>query len=379
MSSSWAVTRASIAGSRGRWKHQAAFHRFLHVNEVDQDRDGDAAGRGLVLDLPDLVIVSVGQRDPGPGVAGVTAPGLAEERGDGLGAAGGDIGGIPRAGRFGRLGGLLAGLAGQDLLRGPRLVRDDDVEHAPGLGHPLVPLLPGPAPFLKVPGPLAGGPGAAAAQRPGQHRHPLGIRRERQRPGLLPPGQGRIEPGRVRGGLGSDLLQLPLADADPGCRAHELPGLPIGPGLGEQHRQLLQAPGIPPPRQVQHRISRQQRRHPSRPGPVADPPHPHRPQHRHDGAGTPHGPPPRHPVRPGHPRQPHLRGRPRIQRMLQHRHPQLPDPATTRRSSCSNDIPATPGPATPPASSASIWASGPSPGTTRSALAASSPAAYPST
>ena len=326
MSSSWAVTQASIAGSRGAWKHQAAFHRFLHVNEVDQDRDGRAAGRGLVLDLADLVVVPVGQRDPGPGTGRVTAPGLAEQRGDGLGGPAGDIGGVPRAGRFRRLRGRLARLAGQDLLRGPRLVRDGDVEHAPGLGHPLVSLLPGPAPFPEVPGPLGGGLGAAAAQRPGQHRHPLGIRRQRQRPGPLLPGQGSLESGRVRGGLGGDLLQLPLADGHPGRRPHELPGLLIGPGLGEQHRQLLQAPGIPPPRQVQHRISREQRPHPLHPGPVADPPHPHRPQHRHDGAGTPHGPRPRHLVRPGHPRQPHLRGCPGIQRVLQHRHPQLPDP-----------------------------------------------------
>ena len=28
MSSAWAITQSSIAGSRGGWKHQAAFHRY---------------------------------------------------------------------------------------------------------------------------------------------------------------------------------------------------------------------------------------------------------------------------------------------------------------------------------------------------------------
>src|SRR4029077_11095320 len=54
---------------------------FLHVDEVDHDRDGRAAGRGLVADLADLVVVPVGQRDPGPGPGGVTAADLAEQRG----------------------------------------------------------------------------------------------------------------------------------------------------------------------------------------------------------------------------------------------------------------------------------------------------------
>ena len=63
------------------------------MNEVDQDRDRDAAGRGLVLDLLDLVVVPVGQRDPGPGTGGVAASGLVEQRGDGLGGPAGDIGG----------------------------------------------------------------------------------------------------------------------------------------------------------------------------------------------------------------------------------------------------------------------------------------------
>src|ERR1700722_7836464 len=92
---------------------------FLYVDEVDQDRDGDVPLRGLVLDQADLVVVPVGQRDPGPGPAGVAAVGLAEHDADRVGQPGGDIGGVPLAGRLRRRRGFLAGLAAQDLLRGP--------------------------------------------------------------------------------------------------------------------------------------------------------------------------------------------------------------------------------------------------------------------
>src|SRR5580658_7967544 len=68
---------------------------FQHVDEIDQDRDGDAAGGGLAADHVDLVPVSVHQRDPGPVMAGITAFGLVEDLGDGGGAARGDLHGVP--------------------------------------------------------------------------------------------------------------------------------------------------------------------------------------------------------------------------------------------------------------------------------------------
>src|ERR1700676_1955526 len=67
---------------------------FQHVDEVDQDDQGDAARGGLGLDQADLVDVAVGQGDPGPAVAGVAAAGLVEDLSDGDGAGGGEGGGV---------------------------------------------------------------------------------------------------------------------------------------------------------------------------------------------------------------------------------------------------------------------------------------------
>ena len=172
---------------------------FQHADEIDQDDQVGAAGGGLVPDQADLVVIAVDQGDPGALVARVAAPGLAEDGADRPGAVCGDVDGVPAAQRPRR---LRAAAGGHDLLRDT--AHRGNVEHAPELGHPLVPLLPGPAPFLEVPHPLAGGPGAAAAQRPGQHRHALAVRRDQQRPRRPPrslpalalvPGQGRVEPG----------------------------------------------------------------------------------------------------------------------------------------------------------------------------------------
>src|SRR6185437_5357678 len=44
---------------------------FQHVDEVDDDHDGDAPGDGLVPDPVQLADVAVGQRDPPAAVAGV--------------------------------------------------------------------------------------------------------------------------------------------------------------------------------------------------------------------------------------------------------------------------------------------------------------------
>src|SRR6185437_16077551 len=53
------------------------------VDEVDHDRDGDAAGGGLGPDPVQLAGVAVGQRDPGPAVIRVAAFGLVEDLADG--------------------------------------------------------------------------------------------------------------------------------------------------------------------------------------------------------------------------------------------------------------------------------------------------------
>jgi hypothetical protein len=55
---------------------------FQHVDEIDQDRHADIPVGGLGADEVDLVSVPVGQCDPGPGVSGVAALGLAEDRAD---------------------------------------------------------------------------------------------------------------------------------------------------------------------------------------------------------------------------------------------------------------------------------------------------------
>src|SRR6185437_11665963 len=65
------------------------------VDEVDHDRDRDAPLRGLGGDPVQLAGVPVGQRDPGPQVAGVAAAGLVEDLADGHVPAGGDVAGIP--------------------------------------------------------------------------------------------------------------------------------------------------------------------------------------------------------------------------------------------------------------------------------------------
>src|SRR4029077_13493147 len=127
---------------------------------------------------------AVDQGDPGPEVTGVAAAGLVEDLADGDVPAGRDVAGVPAVLRPGPgLGG--AGVGPHDLLRGPgravRLLRRQDVEDAAGLGHPLAGfLLPGPGPLVKGPHPLLRGPGAAAA-RPGEHRHALAVRGDRQR------------------------------------------------------------------------------------------------------------------------------------------------------------------------------------------------------
>ena len=70
---------------------------FEHVDEVDVDRDGDAAGRGLRGGGLDLGAVPVYQDDPFALAAGVTAFRLAEPGADDGGDVIGDRGGQPLA------------------------------------------------------------------------------------------------------------------------------------------------------------------------------------------------------------------------------------------------------------------------------------------
>src|SRR5215831_13833394 len=102
------------------------------VDDVDGDGDGDAAGGGLGADPPDLVLVPVGQRDPGPLTVRVAAVGPGKGGGRHLGGAGGDAGGQPLARGPGS---RRAGAGVQDVVRGAG--DGGQVEDRGDLGHPL--------------------------------------------------------------------------------------------------------------------------------------------------------------------------------------------------------------------------------------------------
>jgi len=59
---------------------------FQHVDEVDHDGQRDAAGGRGGLEQAELVVVPVGQGDPGALMARVAAPGLVEDGADRPGA-----------------------------------------------------------------------------------------------------------------------------------------------------------------------------------------------------------------------------------------------------------------------------------------------------
>src|SRR5512142_35807 len=126
---------------------------FQHVDEVDNDRDPDPAGRGLRDDGLDLRAVAVHQDHPFPLVLRVTAFRLVKGRGDHGGDIVGDRGGqplapglrLPRLSPAFRLTGprfLLSPLlrrGAADVLRGAR--DRDGVVDAGQLGHPLAAVL----------------------------------------------------------------------------------------------------------------------------------------------------------------------------------------------------------------------------------------------
>ena len=74
---------------------------FEDVDEVDDDRDGDAAARGLGGDGLDLGVVAVDEDGPFALVLRVAAFGLVEGGGDDGGDVVGDRGGQPLAPRLG--------------------------------------------------------------------------------------------------------------------------------------------------------------------------------------------------------------------------------------------------------------------------------------
>ena len=287
-----------------------------------------------------------------------------------------------------------AGIRAHDLLRGPgRAVRDGDVEDAPVSAIRLQPFFsPVPARLSKVrtfcsgallrrrrasgsiatplPSAEIASGGRPCSCSPAPAPAPAG-----QRSLIL--GPVLVEPLRVRGRGHDDLLQLPLADTDPGRGQHELVRLLIRHGPAEHLRQPLQTPGVPQRRQVQHRIAREQRPRPRDPGPVRDPPHPS----PHPAASPPAG---HDPARPGS-------AAPRRCRSPAAAGPHAPPgrpgsagparaaaPGPARRPALPSHPASPPGPPAP-ASRASPAASGPSPATTASALAASSSSPYCST
>src|SRR6266851_2529242 len=124
-----------------------------YVDEVDDDRDGDAAARGLGGHGHDLGVVAVHEDGPFPPAARVAAFGLAEGHGDNGGDVAGDRGRQPLALclRLPRLP-LAFWLRGLRLLLSPvlggraddvlRRARDGDrVVDAGQLGHPLAAVL----------------------------------------------------------------------------------------------------------------------------------------------------------------------------------------------------------------------------------------------
>ena len=124
MSSPWAVTQSSMAGSRGAWKHQAAFHRYsstwmksTRMARVMPRAAAWAWNRPSWWMSPSTSAIQVRQ------VTGVAAVGLVEDLADGDVAAGGDVAGVPAVLRPRRLLLALAGIRAHDLLRGPRLRR----------------------------------------------------------------------------------------------------------------------------------------------------------------------------------------------------------------------------------------------------------------
>src|SRR5690349_12670268 len=102
----------------------------------------------------------------GPPVTGIAAVRFIEDLADGDIAAGRDIAGIPAVHRVRPRGRLAPRIRAHDLPGGARrAVRDGDVEHGPGPGHPLAALLlPGPGSFLEGPHLLFRGLRPAAAR-----------------------------------------------------------------------------------------------------------------------------------------------------------------------------------------------------------------------
>src|SRR5271165_868761 len=199
---------------------------FQHVDEVDDDRDRDAAPGCLGGDGLDLGVVAVDQDGPFALVLRVAAFGLLEGGGDDGGDVIGDRGGQPLAPRlrFPRLSPALRlrclRLLLPPLLRGRaddilRRARDrGGVVDAGQLGHPLAAvLLPGRQPGRELALRRGGGLRGRRAQRTGQHHDALPVEGQDQRPAVRRRDDhaGQIERLHMRGAAAGQLLCLPFS------------------------------------------------------------------------------------------------------------------------------------------------------------------------
>ena len=148
---------------------------FQHVDEVDHDGQGDAAGGGGGLDQAELVVVPVHQGDPGPGMAGVAAVGLVEDLADGDVAAGRDVAGVPAVLRPRRAVVPAAGVRAHDLLRGARPGRPGRRRRRRTRSRPSACSLSSPRsrPASRRSAPAAPGPWSGGGAPPGSIATPL--------------------------------------------------------------------------------------------------------------------------------------------------------------------------------------------------------------
>ena len=187
-----------------------------HVDQVDHDVDLRSAAAGLGADQVQLVLGPVDQDDPGPQVAGVAGPGLAERGGDHLGRVLADGPGQPLG--QGLRPGPEPAAAVPSAGRGDHVVRAAlrrlGVVHGDQGGHSLaVRFLPGGQPGAHLPQP-GGGLRGGGPQRPGPHHDALAVggqdHQRRRRARLRDP--GGAERGDIGGGRRHGLLELPFAD-----------------------------------------------------------------------------------------------------------------------------------------------------------------------
>ena len=312
------------------------------MDEVDQDGDGDAAGGGLGLDPPDLVLVAVGQRDPGPlAVRGRGGPPrrIAAATTSAASAATLAVSHLPAArGPGGRGPGSRIAAA----VRGTGVMSKTAPTSAIRLRVRTSPRDSRPSCFGTA---LRASRCRPRAQLPGPDHDALAVTLQDQHVAGRGAGRGPapagVEVPEVSRGRPGQLLALPRAQRAPGLAGDIGAGQRERPARGRCRGLAGQPVRMFPGWQVQLRIGRVHARHAGRP--VGDPGHPHRPEHAGQRPGMPPlGPPAGNPVRAAHLRPPRLGGRPRIQVILQQQPLDLPAPGPPAAP------PAPRGPAQPP-------------------------------